>query len=217
MKQARLAVCIPMIFTFSLFAQTVAGPLALHTWEGPTIHVPPQEAPADLKIIYTNLGSKTDLYHDTGWYVGGPKTGLTQFIGMPFTPKSNSHVSQVQVAMQYSSGENQVELSIYNDAGGVPGALIAGPVTVTNLPDFGTCCLLAVASFTPVAVTPGTQYWVVASTPDKGAGNDFEGQWNWIAKVTTEWAIGNEASGVYEWSLRPNSALPAGEVLGTVP
>jgi len=105
-----------------------------------------------------------------------------------------------------------VNLSIYNDASGAPGTLLAGPVTVTNLPSFGTCCTLAIAYFSPVAVTGGTQYWVVADAPASGTGSNFAGIWDYAARVFP--VAFDEGAG---WVASSADALPAGEVLGTIP
>ena len=209
-------VFVLILCNLTLFAQTEKGPRIVHITEKSAIHVPPQEAPAGLKKIYSNLGkSKTDLYNDiNGWIVSGPNAAGTEFIALPFTPKSNSHVSQVQVAVQWNGwGANQVNLSIYGDSGGLPGTLLAGPVTVTNLPDAGTCCLLAVASFTPVAVTAGTQYWVVADTPLTGTGSDFYGVWDLTVKRVIPMALSYGSS----WYGFNADELVAGAVLGTIP
>jgi hypothetical protein len=111
------------------------------------------------------------------------------------------------------SGANQVNISVFGDSGGVPGTPLAGPVTVTNLPDFGACCTLAIANFTPLAVTGGTQYWVVASAPVSGQGSDFVGVWNWVFKEI----IFGGTNGVNGWYAINVDSLPAGRVLGTVP
>jgi hypothetical protein len=119
----------------------------------------------------------------------------------------------VQVAVHYSSGANQVNLSIYGDSSGVPGTLLAGPVTVTNLPTHGTCCALAVANFSSVGVTGGTQYWVVADTPLTGTGSDFAGGWSEVVRPSIPSAY-NRGKG---WSPTNSDTLVAGEVLGTIP
>jgi hypothetical protein len=55
-------------------------------------------------------------------------------------------------------------VSLYNDAGGIPGTAIKS-VHVTTLPTYGQCCHVATANITGgVPVTAGTQYWVVVST-----------------------------------------------------
>jgi len=180
--------------------------------------VPPQEAPQGLKKIYSNLGkSQTDLYDDAdSWAVSGPnsESHVPFFVALPFTPKSSSHISQVQAAVQHAGGANQVNLSIYGDSGGVPGVLLAGPVTVTNLPVVGTCCILAVASFPPVEVTGGIRYWVVADTPLSGTGSDFAGFWSAVVKPVIPIASNVDGSG---WVVLNAYGLPAGEVLGTIP
>jgi len=52
-----------------------------------------------------------------------------------------------------------VNFSLYSDANGVLGTLLAGPITVTNLPRTFTCCALAVANFAAaVPVIAGIRY-----------------------------------------------------------
>lgn len=215
MKKALLFVCLSTLCNLTLLAQT----RAVHTPEKSAIHVQPQEIPEVLRTIYSNLGTKTDLYLDTdGWSLtgfnsyGGDSSAFS--IALPFTPKSNSHVSQVRVAVQYAgSGANQVNLSIYGDSNGVPGTVLAGPVTVKNLPDYGTCCALTVANFTPIVVTSGTRYWVVADAPTSGAGSDFVGVWDWVSKII----LFGGSNGVDGWQEINIDGLPAGQVLGTIP
>jgi hypothetical protein len=211
--------CLLALCNLTLFAQTREGLRAVHTTEKSAIHAPAQEKPAGLRAIYTNLGSKGDLYLDTdGWSL----TGFNSYggdsyafeIGLPFTPKSDSHVAQVRVAVQYiGPGANQINLSIYGDSNGAPGAVLAGPVTVTNLPAYGTCCTLTIGNFTPLAVTGGTRYWVVANTPATGTGSDFVGVWDWVSKII----LFGGSNGVDGWSGINIDGLPAGEVMGTIP
>lgn len=219
MKKAILVLCILATCHLFLFAQASHVPRAVHAKQKPEVHVPAQESPEGLTTIYTNLGPKKDAYLSTdGWSI----TGFNSFggssyafeIALPFTPKSNSHLSQVRAALQYDGyGSNQVNFSIYSDASGTPGTLLAGPVTVTNLPNFPSCCALAVANFTPLALTGGTQYWVVANTPASGQGSDFVGVWNWNHKILP-FAGSN---GVNGWFAEIGDTWPAGAVLGTVP
>ncbi len=206
--------CFLSLCNLTLFAQT--GRLSVHTTEKSAVHVPPQEPPKGLKKIYSNLGPKTNLYDDANfWVVSGPNSGATHFFALPFTPKSNATVEQVGAALQYDGkGANQVNLSIYSDNGGVPGTLLTGPTTVTNLPAAGTCCALAVANFSPLSVTAGSKYWVVADTPLSGTGSDFRGAWAWLAKPIYLQGE-NDGTGWYGYDTSPAEA--ATEVLGTIP
>jgi hypothetical protein len=218
-KSNPFATCLLIVASLPLAAQTASQSRIVHTRERSASRVAPQAIPAGLTMIYSNLGTKTDPYLDTdGWSItgfnsyGGSSSAFA--IALPFTPKSNSHVSQVRAAVQYyGEGANQINLSIYNDSNGIPGTILAGPVTVMNLPDFGTCCQLAVAHFTPLAVTAGTQYWVVADTPASGQGSDFVGTWDFESKVMT---FGG-TNGVNGWVAENGDTEPAGAVLGTVP
>ena len=215
MKKNLLLLCLLALCNLTLFGQNGKSPRVVRAPEKSAIHLPTQEIPAGLKIIYSNFGTATDLYATIGWALSGPNSGHTEFIGMPFTPQSDSHVSEVRVAVHYlGSGANQVNLNLYSDASGAPGTLLAGPVTVTGLPEYGTCCAVAVADFPPVAVIAGTQYWVVADTPLTGTGSDFSGAWNWVVKAAPEWAQDVDDVG---WFTVPSDSLPAGGVLGTIP
>jgi hypothetical protein len=180
LKKTTMFVFAIMLCGASLYA---AEPkIARFSGPSPSAAVPAEAAPAAMKVIFSNLGPSTDAYYDmNGWIVGGPASGLEQFIGLPFTPTANAHVYVVHAALQYESGANQVNVSVYSDSNGAPGTLLAGPATVKNLPTFGTCCTLAQAVFSAgVAVTAGTQYWIVADTPSTGTGSNFYGSWDFI-------------------------------------
>jgi hypothetical protein len=70
---------------------------------------------------------------------------------------------------------------LYGDAGGAPGALLAGPVTVKNIPSIFDCCTGTYGRrFPAAAVASGTQYWIVASTPTTGTGAGFEEGWEYV-------------------------------------
>jgi hypothetical protein len=206
----------------SILDQTVAQPRMLHhkvTKEMLAAYVAPEEAPQGLTTIYSSLGTDPkNLYNyiDT-WLVSGPNSVVifSDFIALPFTPKSNSHISEVRAAiLYYGDGADQVNLSIYADSKGHPGRLLAGPVTVTNLPKSFTCCQLAVADFASVPVKGGTQYWVVANTPKTGQGSDFLGEWAGAVSPMLMMAGDAEQTG---WVAFNGNGLPAGDVLGTVP
>ena len=218
-KKTLMFLFLMMLSTSLLFAQAKHNGRTTTTKEKSAIHVPSQDEPAGLKKIYSNLGkSKTDRFLDTnGWTIAGPNAGIgvTQYIGMPFTPKVNAHVTQTQLAVEWVQGDNQVNVSLYGDAGGVPGTKLTGPVTVTNLGTFGTCCQLAVANLTSTAVTAGTQYWVVVDEPSTGAGSNTWAAWAFVPTLFP-FAFFNPANG--GWLAADGaSAEAAGAVYGTTP
>ena len=177
---------------------------------------PAQRTPSHPQVIYRNMGnSKTQLYNDVDSdSVGACGTNAPSALGMPFTTKYDSHVEVVRVPVQWDSGANQVNLSIYTDSNGEPGSLLAGPVTITNVPHWGTCCTLDSAIFYPVAVSGGVQYWVVADTPVSGSGSDFCGVWNFVHRSFPTAVKGSNGT----WSIVNFPVFElAGEVLGTIP
>jgi hypothetical protein len=219
-KIVELLLCLVALCGTALFAQesrNTAHPRMVRTTEKSQIHVPAQDAPAGLKGIYSNLGPKADAYNGGGGFLlRGPAAGnFPVFVAMPFTPKSNSTVMEVEAAVQYGgSGANQVNLSLYGDSGGVPGTLLAGPQTVANLPHFGSCCTLTIWKLaTGVKVTGGSQYWVVADTPASGVGSDFFGNWDFVFR--THLTGMNTGSHWYQFT-GPDQEV-AGAVFGTVP
>jgi hypothetical protein len=173
-----------------------------------------EAVPDTLVKIFSNLGPSTAAYDATGYYVAGPLSvlGSSQSVGLPFKPAKASHAEQIRAGISWNSaGANQVNLSLYSDASGVPGTLLAGPVTVTSLPTFGTCCKLAIANIPSTALTAGTQYWIVADTPTSGTGSDFEGVWDAAPKII----IGADVNAGGWFSFPAN--VPAGAVYGTIP
>jgi hypothetical protein len=177
-------------------------------------------APAGLKKIFSNLGSKTDAYDDTnGYLVEGPTNPVTaayQWIADPFTPKKNSTVKEIQIALVYEgSGTNTAEVAVYSDASGLPGKILA-KWNVKNLPTAGTCCtLVTVKSKTGLKVKKGTQYWVVGQT-DKASTTTY-GAWEfvWNDAVGPIAFIGTATSNV--WTAYTAGPAQAFAVYGTTP
>lgn len=176
---------------------------------------PAGDIDAALKVIFTNLGpTKTNYYNITagGYYVTGPTNTVgasEQAIALPFTPKGNSHVTQLQAAIGYISGTSLVNLALYSDASGVVGTLLAQG-TSTKIPTSGACCQVVSVNIPSTAVTAGTQYWIVASSDDVN-GPDLASVWQPTNTANTG---GNVALG--GWFTFSN-LLPAGAAAGTVP
>lgn len=159
--------------------------------------------PAKLFTIFTNLGKGKNLYtHDVGWDVAGSDSGVTEeWIAMPFIPKSSAEVTQIAVAVQHNTGApNSFVLSFNQDSGGLPGKAMHTWL-VKNLPAFGTCCTLDVASdATGLAVKKGIQYWVVART--NSAETKTRNEWNLAsAGIEGPFAINNnDGQGWYQYT-----------------
>ena len=192
-----------------------------------------QTATPTTVTIFSNLGpSSTDLFftgESTVALNGGCILGAVHpspncegehavetWLAMPFTPKQNSHATELQAAVGVLKGTNQFLLALFSDNNGTPGTALA-TVTVTDAPPSNTCCKLATANLASpgIALTAGKRYWVVAKTDDVNA-PDFSGIWafsnNGIVVVG-----GPQANGQPVWFSEENAGGFAFAVKGTIP
>ena len=166
------------------------------------------------KLIFSNLAPPpAAAYNDTtGYYVLGPtnSVGLSeQWIAVPFIPKNNSHVTTLQLAVQWISGSNSIQVGLYSDNGGTVGSQLASVEAAVNS-TFGTCCQLVTASIPSTAVTRGKQYWIVANSDDTNA-PDFTG----VFDASATQIIGANLSVSGWFSFTTNT--PAAAAWGTIP
>jgi hypothetical protein len=177
LKRALSSLFVLTLASGVLFAQNTHLKVAHTVHSGPVtaMQKTPSSAP---QVIFSNIGpSKTNAYNDTtGYYILEPNNsvGLSeQWIGVPFTPRTASHVSQLLVAVQWISGAKLVNVGLYSDAGGTVGSALATAQS-SAIPAFGTCCQVVDVTIPSTAVSGGTQYWIVASSDDTNA-PDFTG------------------------------------------
>jgi hypothetical protein len=135
-------------------------------------------------VIFNDLGPRAvypPYAAGGGLYVAGDQAaiGIELWQAVPFTPKVATHAITLAAAIGYQSGAKKVNLGIYSDNEGLVGTLLpGGQGSTTDIPTLGVCCDLARVTLTGqgVALTAGTQYWLVAS-PDDVAAPTFQGLW----------------------------------------
>lgn len=186
---------LALALTFSGSASLAAGnkPFTTLRINGATVLVGPAirpfvKAPAEepgLVKIFDNLPSAKKYPYGTyfccmGTVVAGPDYGFVaqQWWAEAFTPSANATVTKIEVAITYmAGGTNGVNIGLYSDANGVPGTALISK-DVTNLPPFGGCCTTMVLKDKDgIAVTAGTQYWVVLSTDSNN--DELLGSWDY--------------------------------------
>ena len=145
-------------FTFSPDGRTV---WATHS----SSHITPAPAyDAGLKTIAGNLSRYPNATYFSIWgntiAQGGANFPFQTWVAVAFTPAADATVTKIAVsAGRQGSGHSGYELSLYNDAGGVPGTPIV-TAHISKLPVYGQCCDLGIASDPAgIPVTAGTQYW----------------------------------------------------------
>jgi len=178
---------------------------------------PMPNPPAGLKKIFSNLGPKGDEYNASGGpVVEGPDNGLgpENDVAVAFTPKKNSTVTEVLMALQWLSGFNGALAAIYDDAAGSPGKALVGKDLKNFVFSGDGCCKLAKWKLAKgLKVKKGKQYWVVATTDAKSR-----------TSMVVWCSVWNNAAGIFAeqqddggWMVFDQPAPSATAVLGTIP
>jgi hypothetical protein len=122
--------------------------------------------PAGATVIYSNFGSGSSTYNaGSGFTEAGQEANDYPLAeAMSFTPASDFLLVRIDAALTYVTGTNGVHLVLAEDNGGLPGTIIYSKY-FTNLPTFGTCCVVQTAKLTPsktsyVALAAGKTYWL---------------------------------------------------------
>jgi len=216
-----LVICLALLVFASMTALaatkgttvTINGGKMTIAMQPGTIH-PAASRPAKLKTIYSNLGTGTDVYNCcSGWTIGGSSGPAgEQWIAMPFTPKKASTVKQIDVAVGYVEGTNEIVISLDADTSGLPGKTIH-KWHFKNMPTFGSCCTLDTVKYAKgLKVKAKKQYWVTVTTDTTDA--DLWGAWNQVWNgATGGWAFSTNGGA---WTAT-SGTLGAYNVLGTIP
>ena len=121
------------------------------------------------QAIFSNLGTRYPMglyFCCSGATVSGPDSalGFQSWPAMEFTPSTDATVTELDLAIEWISGTNEVDLGLYTDAGGIPGTLLK-TFKASGLQSVGGCCSLAVGKDKEgIPITAGTPYWVAATT-----------------------------------------------------
>jgi hypothetical protein len=138
---------------------------------------------ASLKTLFSNLSDYrfATYYCCSGAVISGPDSQIgfgTFWIAVPFTPKEDVTLTQVEAPFFSIAGTPSIAVSLASDASGVPGVTMAGPIDLKNLPSLGGCCKLSILRFGNIPLTKGTQYWIIVGTDSKSADSNDSWQAN---------------------------------------
>lgn len=117
--------------------------------------------PAMADTAYTNLQSGS--YNCcVGWTTSGATSppGLVEDAQL-FTSLTSGNVNEIDLALGFVTGDNGATVSIWTNAGGVPGTNLSGFIALPPSPAFGSCCALTSVMFAGPAITAGQSYFVV--------------------------------------------------------
>jgi hypothetical protein len=119
--------------------------------------------PARAGYIASNLGSGGSFTTTGGYTLSGPNVaaGIGYSLAVEFQVSGSSTVGfgDAELALQYHSGVNSLQILLMTSAGGLPGVALS-TMSVSNLSSAAS--LVTVATSTAVTLSAGTNYWLVA-------------------------------------------------------
>lgn len=166
--------------------------------------------------LFSDLGPITGRYSCCeGWTIAG-SGGL----GVSFTAadlftvagSGNFDITQIDLGVNYISGDNLIYASILTNDGGVPGSQVANAYW-GNLAGVVRCCNLITIPVSGVTLTGGQSYFMVVG-PMNLSSSTFEA-WNWnIIGISGLGLYSNDGGNTWttEGTLQPPGAF---DVLGT--
>lgn len=129
--------------------------------------------PRGLVAIYNNIqwDAPMERYDfSNGYTVEGDTAGERIWLAVPFTPKRNLVVHEIDVAVNHDYGPVGFVLGLATDFGGIPGDTL-WTQRVNKMPEFGTCCRLTRAyESTGTPVMAGQTYWITVTTRARQTG-----------------------------------------------
>jgi hypothetical protein len=157
--------------------------------------------------IYNNFGSG-DSYGVGSWTIGLPVPGSYFDTGVPFaiTVGIPHTLDSIELAASWYSGTNEIDVWLMSDDAGKPGTIIEA-FNFQNL--FSGGSILVGNSLLNPILTPGINYWLVASAPY----NDTFAGWN-VATNPSVWGPIAYRSGAGPWYVA-NDNQPAFRINGS--
>jgi hypothetical protein len=141
--------------------------------------------PANAGVVFSDLdvGNAYSI-------IGGYHISDTQPVGMTFTAPTDFQLGEIDLALSaalFSSTNDGLQVSLNADNSGSPGAVLSS-WTLNNLPLSTVCCTLQkVVPASPLNLTLGSLYWVLATTLDPTA--NFVWNFNLVGVTTSGPAI----------------------------
>ncbi len=154
---------------------------------GSGLYVAPPPHDDGATVIFSNVATRYPLglyFCCSGATVSGPNSELNfqSWPALQFTPSANMSVTEIDAAVEWIAGTDEVDLDLYSDSGGLPGTLLKS-FKASNLEGNAGCCGFAVGKDSQgIAVTAGTPYWV-AVTSDANGTDTFA---NWMFNSTDQ-------------------------------
>ena len=163
--------------------------------------------------LFSTLGPGDTYQTNVGWTIGYPGQDNEQGDQFSFAAAAPYYLDTIELAVRYVSGTNELDVWLMSDAAGEPGAIIEAFNFVGLMGQSGhSNPLLVGTSVLRPVLTPGTDYWLIASAPN----SDTWAAWNWSLPAVAGLHAWRQGAGA--WSVSPTGANSMGafRVQGTV-
>jgi len=165
--------------------------------------------PSHAAQIFSTLGPGDTYDTSVGYTIGYSGNEYDQGNSFSFTVAAPYFLDTIELAAGYMSGINEIDVWLMSDAAGEPGAIIEA-FNFTNLGPFGqNNPLLVGTSVLRPTLTPGTDYWLIASAPN----SDTWAAWNLSSPAVS--GMRAERQGTGAWSVSTDT-MAAFRLEGTV-
>jgi PEP-CTERM motif len=144
-------------------------------WLGAVFAVP---AASQADEIFSNVGPGDSYQGSAGVAIAGTASTFSayQAVAYSFTSPNAATVGEIEIALQNNGGTNAAVVSLWTDAGGVPGTEL-GDWAVSNQPAFGSTssALTTVGGIAGVTLAAGSSYFLAVAPGD----SDTYDVWNY--------------------------------------
>ena len=157
--------------------------------------------------LFSTLGPGDTYQTNVGWTIGYPD--WEQGNQFSFAAAAPYYLDTIELAVGYVSGTNELDVWLMSDAAGEPGAIIEAFNFVGLMGQSGhSNPLLVGTSVLRPVLTPGTDYWLIASAPN----SDTWAAWNFASPAVAGLHAWRQGAGA--WSVSTNT-MAAFRVSGT--
>ena len=166
--------------------------------------------PSHADVIFSTLGPGDTYNTSIGYTIGFSGMEYDQGNQFSFAAATPYFLDTIELAAGLVLGTNEIDVWLMSDAAGEPGAIIEA-FNFTNLGPFeqNNTLLVGTSVLRPV-LTPGTDYWLIASAPN----SDTHAGWN----ISSPSVLGLRAirQGAGPWWIGLGETMAAFRVEGTV-
>jgi hypothetical protein len=137
--------------------------------KGSAYFMPPPVHDRATKTIFSNIGAKYpkgEYFCCFGDTISGVDSVIKSqnWVAAQFASLNDVMVTEIDVAAEWASGTDEIDIGLYEDKDGIPGRLLKR-FKATGLQGISGCCALAVGKDTTgIAIKGGRPYWVALTT-----------------------------------------------------